>query len=197
MAISTRQIGYRYVPRPDAVLDAIRNHDTKAEADSTINQRIGATGGAPKRLLRRAALVRRPEGSAARGPEAEMPSEPLNTAGGAQTLARNQGPRRRKATIRPAPKRGPSARYDWPAFHDVLNQLISEKPGLSQADAVRAMSDWCAMNWGAEDGPGEPANSALRQHIAAHPGAPWAKTKGKARHKHLSGRAKTSARTST
>ena len=64
---------------------------------------------------------------------------------------------------------------------------------MGHAEAVRAMSDWCATEWGGEDGPGEPADSTVRKHIAAHHGAPWAKTKGKARRKRLSGRAKTSA----
>jgi hypothetical protein len=93
------------------------------------------------------------------------------------TIAASGGAKTRVCapTIPPAPKRGPDRRYDWPLFHAVLDQLIRQEPDVSHADAVRAMSDWCAMTWGGEDGPGEPANSTVRKHIADHPGAPWVK----------------------
>jgi hypothetical protein len=187
---------YRYVSLDRTqFLDAIRNHDTKA-VHSTDSQRIRPIGGTPKRSLGRAAVVRRPEGSVARGTKAEVASEPLNTADGAQAPARNHGLERRKATIPPAPKRGPGPRYDWLAFYDALDELVGETPGLDHADAVRAMSDWCAVNWGGEDGQGEPANSTLRKHIAVAMVHVGRNAKAKLARKHLSRRAKTSARTS-
>lgn len=127
---------------------------------------------------------------------ARVLSEPLDAADSARAPARNQARDCQKARIPPAPKRGPTSRFVWPQFRDALDRLIEKEPSVSHAEAVRAMSDWCAMAWGGEDGPGEPANSTVRKQIAAHPGAPWAKTSGKARRKPLSRRAKTSARTS-
>jgi hypothetical protein len=192
--------GYRYVCLSRMqFLEAVMSHHTKTEADCKPagKQRLRTIGGVHTQLFGHAAVLRaRPEGSVALRPEAKVPSESLNAADCAEAPARNLARKWHKATIPPAPKRGPSPRYHWSLFHDALDQLIREKPDVSQADVVRAMSDWCATNWSEEDGPGEPANSMVRQHIAAHPGAPWAKSKVKAPRKRLSRRAKTSAKTS-
>jgi hypothetical protein len=69
---------YRYVCLDRAqFLDALGNHDTQAEAHSTVNPGIKPIGGTPKRLRGRAAVVRRPEGLVARSPKAEVPTESL------------------------------------------------------------------------------------------------------------------------
>jgi hypothetical protein len=141
-------------------------------------------------------LITPPERSVARGPEAKLPSESRDAADSARAPARIHAREQQRAMIPPAPKRGPAPRYDWPLFQDVLDQLVRDKPDVSQAEAVRAMSDWCAENWGDEGGPGEPADSTIRRHIAYHAGALWAKSNGKVRRKPLSRRTKASARTS-
>ena len=79
------------------------------------------------------------------------------------------------AAIPPAQKRGPRPRYQWPMVHEFLDELITSKGGnISRAEATKATLEWCAMQWGGEDGPGEPSEAMVRKHVGAHPAAPWA-----------------------
>lgn len=176
---------YRYVRLSRTqFLEAVRGHHTKVGADCRPagKQRISTTCRLSKQVFGRAAVLEpRPVGSVVRDPAAKVPTASLNAASSAGVPARNDVGECPKATIPPAPKRGPAPQYDWPLFHAALDQLIREKPDLRHADAVRAMSSWCSEAWGGEDGPGEPANSTLRKHIADHRGAPWAKSKRKRR----------------
>lgn len=113
--------------------------------------------------------------SVSRGSKAEPAGERLNPVHRAEAPARSPAREDYKPTIRLIPKRGPKPRYQWPIVHEFLDELISSKSGnINRAEATKAILDWCAMQWGGKDGPGEPSEAMVRKHVAAHPGAPWA-----------------------
>jgi hypothetical protein len=170
---------YRYVClNRTQFLEDIRSHRTKAEAEGKLagKQHFRRSGGPRKQMLEPATVLPLPIASVSSGSKAEVRSESLSAAADcaeAPSIAVRGS--YVPAAIPPAPKRGPRPKYQWPMVHELLDELISRKSGnITQAEATKAILEWCAMQWGGEDGPGEPSEPMVRKHVAAHPGAPWA-----------------------